>query len=207
MRIPVGIIDVSTGEPVQAELFDDVTIEDFLETQRDWRPVVLEAAQQLTRAGGRQAIVPRHFHWDWTRKEGDLRMLVNRFYGIRREDILQGLAKFMTAGQVCRLSGQAGKPLVYVDYLEVAPWNIKPLMGALGKPHRFAGVGTRLIEIAVRLSVEEGFKGRLGLHSLPTSEPFYINTCAMTPVGPDATKQNLLWCEFTPGQADGFLRR
>jgi hypothetical protein len=207
MRIAVGLIDVSTGEPVQAELFDDVTIEDFLQTQRDWRPLVLEAAQRLTRAGDRPSIIPQHFHWDWTRKEGDLRMLANRFYGIRREDKLQGLAKLMTVGHVCRLPEQAGKPLVYVDYLEVAPWNIKPLMTALGRPHRFAGVGTRLVEIAVRLSVDEGFRGRLGLHSLPTSEPFYINTCAMTPVGPDATKQNLTWCEFTPAQADGFLGR
>jgi hypothetical protein len=27
----------------------------------------------------------------------------------------------------------------------------------------------------------------------------------MTPVGRDAAKQNLLWCEFTPEQAKKFL--
>lgn len=205
MRIPVEIIDTSTGEPVQAELFDDVSVEDFLETQRDWRPIVLDAARQLARAGSQ--LIPRHFHWDWTRKEADLRMLVNTFYGIRCEGKLQGLSKLMTAGHACRLPEQVGKALVYVDYLEVAPWNIKPLMAALGKPHRFAAVGTRLVEAAVRMSIDQGFKGRLGLHSLPTSERFYLGTCAMTPIGRDPAKQNLLWCEFTPDQADAFLGR
>ena len=43
----------------------------------------------------------------------------------------------------------------------------KFLMKALGKRPQFDAVGTRLIEAAVRKSIEEGFKGRVGLHSLP----------------------------------------
>lgn len=64
---------------------------------------------------------------------------------------------------------------------------------------------TRLIEAAVRKSLEEGFKGRLGLHSLSTSERFYLDVCGMTAVGRDPVKQSLLWCEFTPEQAEIFL--
>jgi hypothetical protein len=56
----------------------------------------------------------------------------------------------------------------------------------------------------VRKSVEEGFKGRLGLHSLPNSERFYLEACRLTAVGRDP-KQNLLWLEFTPEQAERFL--
>ena len=70
------------------------------------------------------------------------------------------------AGQFGRIPSQLRKPLVYVDYLAAAPWNIKPLMRALGKDIKFAGIGTRLIEAAVRLSMDEGFKGRVALHSL-----------------------------------------
>ena len=149
--------------------------------------------------------VPHHWHWDWTTKEADLRVLAFTFFGLRCENELQGLMKLVTAGHVGRHPDQKGKPLVYVDYLETAPWNVKPLMEPLGKSARFGAVGTRLIEAAVRKSLEEGFKGRVGLHSLGTSERFYIEVCGMTPVARDPAKQNLLWCEFTPEQGTRFL--
>lgn len=205
MRIPVEILDCSTGNAVEAELFDEVQVEHFLETQNEWRPIVEAAAVALQRAGASRVLIPRHFHWDWTRKAGDLRMLAITFYGLNCGGKLQGLLKLMTVGHVCRLSEQAGKDLVYVDYLETAPWNIKPLMGALGRAPLYGAVGTRLIEAAVQKSIEEDFKGRIGLHSLPTSEGFYLKACGMTAVGRDPAKQNLLWCEFTPEQAERFL--
>jgi hypothetical protein len=92
-----------------------------------------------------------------------------------------------------------------VDYLETAPWNIKPMAQALGTSPLFGAVGTRLIEAAVRKSLEEGFKGRVALHSLSTSERFYLDVCGMMAVGRDPAKQDLLWCEFTPEGADKFL--
>ena len=61
------------------------------------------------------------------------------------------------------------------------------------------------IEAAVRKSIEEGFKGRVALHSLSTTEPFYLEKCGMTALSRDPTKQDLLWCEFTPEQAELFL--
>ena len=96
--------------------------------------------------------------------------------------------------------------LIYVDYLETAPWNIKTLMHALGRSPEFGAVGTRLIAAAVRTSLDEGLKGRLALHSLLTSERFYVDVCGMTAVGRDAAKQNLRWCEFTAEQAERFLK-
>lgn len=114
--------------------------------------------------------------------------------------------KLENAGRSGRIASQKGKPLTYVDYLEAAPWNVKPLMQALGRSQEFAAVGTRLIEAAVRKSLDEGFKGRLALHSLSTSERFYLDVCGMTAVGRDPAKQNLLWCEFTPEQAERFLK-
>ena len=134
-------------------------------------------------------------------------MLAISFYGLRSGGNLQGLMKLITVGYGGRLAEQAGKPVVYVDYLESAPWNIKPLMNALGKSPLLGGIGTRLLEAAVQKSIEEGFKGRLALHSLPTSEQFYLKACGMTAVGRDPAKQNLLWLEFTAEQADRFITR
>ena len=75
MRTAIEIIDCASGAPVQAELFDEVTVEHFLETQKEWRPIVLEAAKRLVAGRAPRETIPRHFHWDWRTKEADLRML------------------------------------------------------------------------------------------------------------------------------------
>jgi hypothetical protein len=206
VRTRVHILDNTTGQTVEAEIFDEVTVEHFIETQQEWRPIVLKAARQLAARGSHQ-LIPQHFHWDWTTKAPELKVLANAFYGIRYENRLQGLMKIETVGQFCscRLPEQVGKALVYVDYVEVAPWNLKVLMNALGEKPRYNVIGSRLIEAAVLKSKEEDCKGRIGLHSLPTTESFYIQTCRMTPVGRDPAKQNLLWLEYTPEQAENFL--
>jgi hypothetical protein len=113
--------------------------------------------------------------------------------------------KLDIATRSSRLSAQKGKPVIYVDYIETAPWNVKFLMKALGKKPQFGSVGTRLIEAAVRKSIEEGFKGRVTLHSLPGAERFYLDVCGMTALERDPDKEDLLWCEFTPEQAKQFI--
>lgn len=205
MRIDTEIIDNHTGEPVPATLHDEVTIAHFLETQKEWRPVVVGAAKKLHHAGAGQQI-PQHWHWDWNRKAPELGLLPIRFLAVECEDRLQGLMKVDLVSHRCRISGQRGQELVYIDYVEVAPWNIKTFTEALGLQPRFSGVGTRLVEAAVRLSQDEGFKGRVGLHSLPASERFYLSGCSMKGVERNLNKQGLLWCEFTPEQAERFLR-
>jgi hypothetical protein len=205
MRETIQIIDSQSGQSIDAEIFDEITLEHFIETQADWRPVVLDAARAMSKDPNRAILIPRHYHWDWTRKEAELKMLALKFYGISWQGHLQGIMKVDTVARSCRLPEQQGKPLVYIDYIETAPWNIRLLMEPLGKRQQYRGVGSRLFEAAVLQSEEEGFKGRLGLHSLPGSEGFYIKECGMTPVGRDPHKQNLLWCEFTPEQARRYL--
>ncbi|MGO9262144.1 MAG: hypothetical protein ACLQU1_38460 [Bryobacteraceae bacterium] len=205
MRAPIQIVDCATKELVEAELFDEVTVEHFLETQKEWRPVVVEAAKQMVQARATRESIPRHWHWDWSSKDGDLRVLAFSFFGISVKGKLQGLMKLETVGRFGRITSQKGKPLIYVDYLETAPWNIKLLMHALGRSPEFGAIGTRLIEAGVRKSLEEGFRGRLALHSLSVSERFYLDVCGMTGVARDLAKQGLLWCEFTPEQAEKFL--
>jgi hypothetical protein len=204
VRLPVELLDNATGEFVEAELFDEITVEHFLETKRTWRPLVLQARRKLL-ARGREDLVPNYAHWDWTTKEPLLQMLAMKFFGIECGGKLQGIVEIQMVGYECRVPTQRGRDLVYVDYLQVAPWNVRLLMDALGKPTQFRGVGSRLFEAIVRFSFDEGFKGRVGLHSLPSSEAFYTRECGMTAAGRDRAKQNLLWCEFTPEQAQTFL--
>ena len=204
MKIPVELFDNRKQEFVDAELFDDITPEDFEEIEAQWRPLVQEAKRKLIEMG-KPDMVPQHAHWDWTRKAPELEMLAIRFFGIQCKQRLQGIVKLQTVGYESRILGHRGKPLVYIDYVEVAPWNVRMLTEPLGKKTEFRAVGTRLMEVAIRVSIDEDFKGRVGLHSLPRSEGYYINECGMTAVDRDPSKQNLLWCEFTPDQAKAFL--
>ena len=75
----------------------------------------------------------------------------------------------------------------------------------LQSPPRYRGVGSILIAAALQLSIDEGLKGRVGLHSLPASEPFYENVLGMTALGRDPQKQQLMYLEFTSEQAKAYL--
>jgi hypothetical protein len=142
VRTALDIIDKRTGKPVRAQLFDEVTVDHFIETQEEWRPVVVEAARRLSKLShGTPTDIPRHFHWDWSRKKAQLYMLAIRFYGIEFKGKLQGIMKLETVGHVCRLPLQRGRPLIYIDYLEVAPWNVKQIMKAFGESPKYADSG------------------------------------------------------------------
>jgi len=57
---------------------------------------------------------------------------------------MQGMIEVAKEGYLAKLPAQRGKPLIYVRYIETAPWNIKLLEP---KP-RYGGVGARLIRVA-----------------------------------------------------------
>ena len=61
-----------------------------------------------------------------------------------------------------------------------------------------------LIAEAVRLSMEMGLGGLVGLHSLPQAEAFYAR-CRMTRVGTDPFYYDLTYFEYTGQQASDWL--
>lgn len=58
--------------------------------------------------------------------------------------------------------------LVYVSFLEVAPWNQQTTEG-----RSFRGLGPLLLRFAVQRSAQLGFGGVIGLHALRRAEEFY----------------------------------
>lgn len=121
-------------------------------------------------------------------------------FGVECGVDMQGLMLVSTAGHPCRIPEQRGKDQVYVEFVATAPWNWPELVA---EP-RYGLVGRVLIATAVNLSVAEGFRGRIGLCSLPQAETFYANNCGMTDHGIDA-KERLRYFEMTPDQAAAFL--
>ena len=197
-QIPISLVDRSKNEPVAASLIVGVT-HDLLETaELAWASLRIEGAKRLKAVGGN---VPQHWHWDWKRKSPMIDLLAYQCFGIECDGEMQGLMLVNTTNHVSRLAGQKGKPLVYVDYIETAPWNLKEFT----TQPRYGAVGVRLIEAAVRFSVDEEFGGRVGLHSLPQSEKFYEKTCAMTRGEIDLQYEKLCWFELTANNVKKFL--
>ncbi len=116
---------------------------------------------------------------------------------VESDNEIQGLMAVLRHPRRARL-GEGH--VVYVDYLESAPWNLK---GSTDPP-RLLGVGTVLMSEAVRISIEEGFEGRVGLHSLPQAEPFY-KKCQMTRLEQDPSYYDLAYFEYSGRQGIEWL--
>ncbi len=182
-------------------MIDGVPAAAVAEAEREWKAVRERAGFEGERLPGSAGL--QHSHWDWDRKHRSTKgLLAYRMLGIECNGQMQGLMLLKMAGCNARLPEQAGKDLVYVDYIEAAPWNLKSVVA---QP-RFGLVGVVLIAAAIQSSKENGFKGRIGLHSLGQAEAFYRDKCRMTELGGDPEKQDLVYFEMNAAQADKFVR-
>ena len=198
------LISRADGAFVDATLLDGLAPNDLGLVERAWGPARLAMLQRLLADGVPRSERPESLHWDWTKKAPELSLLEANGYGIVCDEEWQGVILTKTALEVARLEEDAGKPLVYIDYLEAAPWNWR--VAQLGQEGRYKGVGSILCRQAVMQSLDEGFHGRVGLHALPRAESFYERVCGMTALGLDVEKHNLLYFEFSRQQARSFLQ-
>ncbi|MCK7473892.1 MAG: GNAT family N-acetyltransferase [Rhodopseudomonas palustris] len=195
----VFLQDTHSGSEVAAQLIDGITEGHLDNVEEHWQRARVEGLYRLKSEGVAPKDWPQSWHWHWRNKQQAVRgILAYRGFCIVCDDRVQGLMQVITT-LACRLPEQKGKPLVYVDYLESAPWN----QAGFAETPRFKGVGTVMLAAAVQLSRDEGFRGRLGLHSLPQSEPYY-NRLGMESLGPDPDKQGLVYFEMTPQKAAEF---
>lgn len=202
-RSKVYLKDRRTGELVEAVLIDGVIRAEVEAAEAAWRPIVERKVAQLRETGAPRNSWPEHSHWDWRKKHAAIEGLIAyRMFGLECVGEIQGLMLLSTAGHVCRIPSQANKDLVYVDFVASAPWNST---GIVAEP-RYALIGSVFVATAIQLSLSEGFKGRIGLHSLPQAEGFYAERCRMTDLGRDGKKENLRYFEMSPDQASDFLR-
>jgi hypothetical protein len=120
-----------------------------------------------------------------------------RVMAIRRGVMWEGASVTRCKNYVTSLAPDAGNPLVYVDYLETAPWNWRINKIQQGK---FKAVGPVLLLASIEQSYAKGWMGRIGLHALPQAVRFYTGQ-GLEFVRNDATKQNLPYFELTAAQA------
>ena len=130
-------------------------------------------------------------------------MLANPGFSIVCNEMTQGMMIVDTVKHRGRIDAQKGQHIVYVEYIESAPWNRAELFDS----PRYQGVGSILVAAAVSQSEELEFQGRVGLHSLPQADAFYTDTCGMTDLGPDLNYRGLRYFEMTPIQAQEFIAK
>ena len=139
-------------------------------------------------------------HWDW------------------RDKISVGVTKGYVSFVVChgqnveaimdcnplhfaRIPSQSSQPAIYINHVAVAPWNRIEIQ----ESRRFNRLGDLMMGTAVSFSIDEGFNGRVGLHSLSQARGFYEHHCGMSDLGPDNNYQGLHYYEFTENQASEFI--
>jgi GNAT superfamily N-acetyltransferase len=181
---------------VQALVVRDLPAAEVDSVEKSWKPHRQRLAQ-ARRAAGRH---PEHAHWDWTGKT-ELDLVERwRFVAVRCDQSVEGLMAARTKPKAGRL---APGPILYVDFVEVAPWNSRTLTDT----PRFQGVGALLIQEAVAISVEMGWDGRLGLSALPQAQGFYARLGMTLIDDADPDYSDLAYFEFEPSAAKMLLTR
>lgn len=200
---PIALTHVEKLELVDAELWDAITEKNLADWEAKWTPELLRLLEALYDKGVERRLWPQSRHWDWRQKTQAIeKRLDQQCFAI----VCNGMTQAMMITELtkrARLKGQENDHLVYVDFVEAAPWNRREI---LGEPPRYSGCGSILIRAAIEYSKLEGFKGRIGLHSLPQANDFYANKVGMTDMGQDPDYQNLRYFEMTPEQSEAFIK-
>jgi hypothetical protein len=200
----IAIAERATGTPVPAILHKDLEELEIIDAEIAWSPERLQKLRELRQKGIAANSLPQHVHWNWAVKAVQTAgVLAYRSFGVEAVGKMQGLMIVCLTGKNARLAPDIGKPLVYVEFVETAPWNSKEFTSS----PVYKGVGVRLIQAAAQLSIDESFAGRVGLHSLAQSSPFYVNACEMTSLGADPNYGNLEYLELAATKVAVLLNK
>lgn len=141
-------------------------------------------------------------HWEYRKKiQNRTGKLSFNSFAIDCSNETQGLMIVKTTG-FAREASQSRLPLVYIEYISTAPWN---RIGFTQQP-KYKGVGRFMLAAAISLSIDEGFDGRIGLHSLPQALSWYRDICEMIDLGQDSSYLDLNYLEMTAKIAKKFIK-
>lgn len=187
-----GILkDVVTQKWVDVKVVRDLAPSSVDSTEKAWKPERLHLSACRSSLGEQ----PEHAHWDWKGKTNPFWASQWRFTGVFLGENCEGLMAVRTKSKSSRLTK---KPVLYVDFVEVAPWNSRNLTDT----PRFSGVGTLLVTDAIRMSLDIGWKGRIGLSALSQAKGFYTRLGMIMIEEGDAEYGDLAYFEFDEQTAE-----
>ena len=117
-----------------------------------------------------------------------------KFYALECNLVTQGI---ICLHPNCPSRLESGKKLVYVNILTVAPWNRVDIQSS----QQYKGIGTNLITFAVIFSMNLGFEGRIGLHSVKQAVGFYKKLYFID-LGHDINENNFQYLELSPDDSE-----
>ncbi len=171
----VWLKSLVTGERVPVRLHRQLGKADLQRAEIQWKPTRHELRSELELAETPREQWPESLGWDWNEKfahrtaEDFGALGAYRCFGVSARRQWQGLLAASALGMASTL--EPGKPLVYVHYVESAPWNWA--VPALGRKGMLRGAGTVLLAAAAEWSMDEECRGRLGLLALRSAVDFY----------------------------------
>jgi hypothetical protein len=203
---PTQIQDGVTRHSVDAVVVEGIDEEKARTVDQTWKPRLYELLLELSREKPEEFEAPEHWHWDWHKKVAEIHASGEEglFFALECRNEVQGMMGITI--KRCLLPEQRGQPLVYIEYISTAPWNLGALLAIMDRKPRYRAVGTALLSAAIEYSIRRGFCGRKGLSALPQAESFYRNACKMTDLGIDEEHDGLRYFEFTAEQAQDFLK-
>lgn len=200
----VQLYDVEKQSFVDAELRNTISRENVKDWEYLWLPEQVRIFNAFLDRGRAIANLKESFHWNWSKKVYDLQTNQNQQgFALTCEGKTQALM-IVDLNRKSRLPNQNGRPLVYVDFVQSAPWNMSE---EYGRTNKYRKCGTIMLRKAARFSASLGWKGLIGLHSLSSSIGFYKRKMSMTSLGLDNEYQNLTYFETTVEQAQEILRQ
>lgn len=196
-RTPCYLFDITdeTAKKVRAAVVRDWPSKRLVDVEKSWAPV----RSVLKRKKDRTGMTIEHGHWDWSLKRESVVSGRHRLLAVEYAGAVQGLMAVYSYPRTARLNPK--NELIYIDYVENAPWNIR----RIGSRRRFGEIGRSLFAEAIRLSLDSGMQGRIGLHSLPGAEPFYRQKMKMAEFKPDRNYSHLRYFEFDAEASKRFL--
>lgn len=200
---PILLKDYHNNALVAATLNDALHKETIIAAEHLWARDKLEIAKSRSLQGNTGKRVPEHHCWNWEHKANKYSsLLAFQFMGVEVDGIPQGLMLIQTEGKSCQIESQKGKPLVYIAFVATAPLNDK----LYTETPRYGMIGNTLMAAAMQTSIDLGFKGRIGLHSLLQAESFYRDVIKLIDIGFISDERNLRYFEATPEATQNYLQ-
>jgi hypothetical protein len=196
----VDILDRLTKQFVEAKLYSGIDEANLADFEARWLPLLAEKLQRATPEELAQAQA-QDARWNWRRKEAAWgHALSYQAFAVEADTVTQGLM-YVSKHHHSRLPDHLGAPVIYVEAIATAPWNRPRFV----RQPKYKGVGQILIQAAISLSIEEEFKGRIGLHALPQSESWYRDALGMIDFGADPDAHDMHYFELTGEQATKLI--
>lgn len=200
--LPIEVFAMAKQEWVAGTLFFGIAEHNLQHYEQKWLPELLKRRREAVKflKAGQKIGMVEDSHWDWAKKmlREHRAPLGFRSCAVEVESETEGLMQVELATHRSRANKNLN--LAYVDYVSIAPWN-RPWPE---QTPRFKAIGSILLREAIRASMDEGFRGRIGLHALPGAVTWYRDKLKMKAFGADLDYQGLHYFEFTEEQAKRF---